>query len=132
MKEWAIEYAEHTRDLAEAEQALNVNSKNRKRLVLTMDDKRAIINTLHAILHGRGVKRAYAEHALKLDARLKTFTIAEIVQSAYHLSQSPFHMGDNDRNKVYGTVEFLLRSDVQIEKWLETEEPIQRTEDMIF
>lgn len=59
----------------------------------------------------------------KLKARLKNFTFSEILLAATNLGRSPYHTGDNPNNVRYATVDFLLRSDEQIDKWLVTDDP---------
>lgn len=54
----------------------------------------------------------------KLKARLKTYTEEEIIQAARNLTNSTFHMGKNDDNKKYATIDFLIRNDVQVDRWL--------------
>ena len=53
----------------------------------------------------------------KLTLRLKTFSLEDILKALYNLSQSPFHRGINDRGWS-ADPDFLLRSDEQIDKWL--------------
>lgn len=54
----------------------------------------------------------------KLKKRLKSFTKEEILQATRNLSTSPWHMGDNPNGTKYATVDFILRSDEMVEKWL--------------
>lgn len=59
----------------------------------------------------------------KIRARLKTFTLDELKQACDNLYQSPFHRGHNDQNKPYGTIDYLIRSDEQIDRWLNVGRP---------
>ena len=54
----------------------------------------------------------------KIIARLKTFTLDELKLACDALHRSPFHRGENDAGKPYGTIDFLIRSDSQVDKWL--------------
>lgn len=53
----------------------------------------------------------------RLRARLKKYSLDEILIAVANLSQSNFHKGKNDRNW-RADPDFLLRSDEQIDKWL--------------
>lgn len=53
----------------------------------------------------------------KLATRLKIYTFDQIITALKNLSESKFHQGDNDRGWK-ADPDFLLRSDEQIDKWL--------------
>jgi hypothetical protein len=53
----------------------------------------------------------------KLKARLKTYSMEQILKSLKNLSQSPFHRGVNDRGW-QADPDFLIRNDEQVDKWL--------------
>lgn len=53
----------------------------------------------------------------KLKARLNSYSLDQIMQATLNLSKSPFHRGQNDR-KWMADPDFLIRSDEQIDKWL--------------
>lgn len=55
----------------------------------------------------------------KLRLRLKTYSLEQILQATRHLASSPFHQGKNDRGWK-ADPDFLIRSDEQIDKWLNT------------
>ena len=56
----------------------------------------------------------------KLSLRLEVYSMKQILQALKNLSASEFHMGKNDRGwKV--DPDFLIRSDEQIDKWLNAE-----------
>lgn len=57
----------------------------------------------------------------KLKVRLKTYTPEEILTAALNLTSDGFMQGDNDAGKKYGTIDYFLRSDEVIDKWLNTE-----------
>lgn len=81
-------------------------------------DLSQFIQDIHSALGGDRKILATDSRIRKLKARLKNFTPEQILQSAYNLSQSPFHMGYNDNHVKYATVDFLLRSDEKVEQWL--------------
>lgn len=58
-------------------------------------------------------------HQSKLNARLKSFSPGELLQVSRTIGHSPYMMGQNPQNKKYATMEYLLRNDANIEKWLE-------------
>ena len=62
-----------------------------------------------------------ADRKRKIQARLKTFTVDELVTAIQNIRASPFHCGDNDRGQVYATPEFIFRNDGQVDKWLKME-----------
>lgn len=56
----------------------------------------------------------------KLSLRLKSFTLEDILRATRNLAKSPFHRGVNDRGWT-ADPDFLLRSDEQIDKWINTD-----------
>lgn len=66
---------------------------------------------------GTKIKRTDGRKA-KLMLRLKTFSADEIKQAIQNVSQSPFHMGDNDRHIKYNSIDMIIRADEQTEKYL--------------
>lgn len=54
----------------------------------------------------------------KIKARLKRFSVEELITAMESIRASPFHCGDNDRGQVYATPEFIFRNDAQVDKWL--------------
>jgi len=62
-----------------------------------------------------------ADRKRKIQARLKTFTVDELVMAMKNIRASPFHCGENDRGQVYATPEFIFRNDGQVDKWLKME-----------
>lgn len=59
----------------------------------------------------------------KLETRLKKYSIEQIKRAIDALLKSPFHTGKNDSKTWYATPDFLLRSDEQIDKWLNSSVP---------
>lgn len=56
----------------------------------------------------------------KLAARLKSYSAAELRAASLALASSPWHMGKNPTNTRYGTVDFLMRNDEMVERWVNT------------
>ena len=54
----------------------------------------------------------------KLKARLKVYTEDEVLEAARNLANDAYMQGDNDGGKKYGNIDYLLRNDEQIDKWL--------------
>jgi len=57
-------------------------------------------------------------------SRLKSFSMQDIKKAAINLSSSSFHMGENDQKTKYADFDFLMRSDKQVDKWL-NKTPVQ-------
>lgn len=91
---------------------------------MLMDEVNKMLGGTHALKHTRDRKN-------KMKARLKSFSRDEILKAAYNLSQSPFHMGDNDQHTKYASLDFLIRKDEQIEKWLYSEQLDRKKQDII-
>lgn len=56
--------------------------------------------------------------ANKLKRRLATFSEAEMVRAAQSIASDEHMMGDNDRNKKYANIDYLLRNDEIVDRWL--------------
>lgn len=56
----------------------------------------------------------------KLAARLKSFSADDLYAASQALAASPWHMGKNPTNTRYGTIDFLLRNDEMVERWINT------------
>lgn len=57
--------------------------------------------------------------AKKLASRLKSFSEDELTMAAKALTDNAYMMGDNPGGVRYATIDYLLRSDEIVEKWLE-------------
>lgn len=57
-----------------------------------------------------------------LKRRLKTFKPSEIVKAADAIATDPYLQGDNPSGRRYGDIDYLLRSDEQVDKFLQTVE----------
>lgn len=58
------------------------------------------------------------ERMAHIRARLKNYTVEDLKNAIVNLRASPFHCGENDQRKIYGTPEFLFKNDSQVDKWL--------------
>lgn len=59
----------------------------------------------------------------KIAARLQTFSVKELKQACDNLYDSAWHRGENPQRKPYGTLDFLVRSDEQVDRWLNVGRP---------
>jgi hypothetical protein len=66
----------------------------------------------------KGPLRLTRERERQIKARLKSFTVEELKTAITNLRQSAFHCGNNDKERVYGTPEYLFKNDSQVDKWL--------------
>ena len=66
----------------------------------------------------QGPLRLTKEREQKIKARLKSFTVEELKTAITNLRQSSFHCGNNDKERVYGTPEYLCKNDSQVDKWV--------------
>jgi hypothetical protein len=66
----------------------------------------------------KGPLRLTRERERQIKARLKSFSVDELKAAITNLRQSPFHCGNNDKERVYGTPEYLFKNDSQVDKWL--------------
>jgi hypothetical protein len=99
--------------------------KNNKGVFVSEKEFRLITEKL-----GQSNKVKYlAGRKEKLAKRLETFKLEEILKAAKNLSGSPFHRGENENGIVYATFDFLMRSDEQVDKWLNNEDSTDDIED---
>jgi hypothetical protein len=59
--------------------------------------------------------------AVKLRARLKTYSPEDMAKAFTNASASKFMMGDNDNGAFYASIDYFLRDDSSVEKWLNQE-----------
>lgn len=83
------------------------------------NDISALLNTLHSLLGGRGEAKLTTDRRARLSTRLKDFTTDELKQAAQNLGNDEFMQGANDNGKRYGTIDYLLRTSANVNKWLE-------------
>lgn len=96
---------------------INKNVKNEKKEKKTIQgDFDNFIKTFNELT--RKQYRATDGLRAKYNTRRKTFSVEEIERAMRALVVSPYHTGKNDRGMYYATPEFLLRSDEQVDKWL--------------
>lgn len=79
----------------------------------------ALLNTLNTLLGGRGEAKMTTDRKARLNTRLKDFTPEELIQAAQNLGTDEFMQGANDNGKRYGTIDYLLRTSANVNKWLE-------------
>lgn len=78
-----------------------------------------LLNDLHKLLGGRGEAKPTTDRKARLKSRLKDFSEDEMKQAAKNLGEDEFMQGANDNNKRYGTIDYLLRTSANVNKWLE-------------
>lgn len=77
------------------------------------------LTQLHQLLGGRGEAKLTTDRKARLTTRLKDFSKEELVQAATNLGNDEFMQGGNDSGKRYGTIDYLLRTSANVNKWLE-------------
>lgn len=85
--------------------------------VVSSDELTSLMESIKGILETPRA-RVTPGRLRKLKARLKAFNGEEIERAARNLAKSSWHMGDNPQKVKYADVDFLLRSDEQVDKWL--------------
>lgn len=80
---------------------------------------KTLLEKLAKILEYRRSPIYNDQRAKKLKARLAHFTEEEMTLAARTLAENPFMMGDNPNGVKYATVDYLIRGDDIVEKWLE-------------
>lgn len=78
-----------------------------------------LLNELHKLLGGRGEAKPTTDRKARLKSRLKDFSEEEMKFAATNLGLDEFMQGANDNNKRYGTIDYLLRTSANVNKWLE-------------
>lgn len=78
-----------------------------------------LLNDLHRLLGGRGEAKPTTDRKARLKSRLKDFSEDELKTAAQNLGTDEFMQGANDSNKRYGTIDYLLRTSANVNKWLE-------------
>lgn len=78
-----------------------------------------LLNELHTLLGGRGEAKPTTDRKARLKSRLKDFSEDELKLAAKNLGTDEFMQGANDSNKRYGTIDYLLRTSANVNKWLE-------------
>jgi len=78
-----------------------------------------LLNNLNKLLGGRGPAKPTTDRKARLKARLKDFSEDELKAAAKNLGNDEFMQGANEQNKRYGTIDYLLRTSTNVNKWLE-------------
>lgn len=78
-----------------------------------------LLNDLNKLVGGRGEARPTTDRKARLKSRLKDFTEDDLKLAATNLGNDEFMQGANDNNKRYGTIDYLLRTSANVNKWLE-------------
>ena len=84
-----------------------------------MSASRELLMSLASVLEYRRNPVYNAERAKKLKKRLENFSEEDLELAARTLADNAFMMGDNPGGVKYATVDYLIRSDENVEKWLE-------------
>ncbi len=94
---------------------------------IRVDKKREDIDTIfdsYEKIFGKEIKAKNSTRVQQIKARLSSFSLEEILKAFQNGSQDKFLCGDNEGGKFYATVDYFIRNDANIEKYLsgQTEE----------
>ena len=78
---------------------------------------------LNSKLGGNYKIKTTSDRRNKLRQRLKEFSYEELLIAAQHLAIDDFMQGQNERNTRYGTIDYLIRNNGNVLKYLERETP---------
>jgi hypothetical protein len=78
-----------------------------------------LLNELHKLCGGRGEAKPTTDRKARLKTRLKDFSEDDLKLAAKNLGTDEFMQGANDNGKRYGTIDYLLRTSANVNKWLE-------------
>lgn len=81
----------------------------------------SLLTELHNLCGGKGEAKATSDRKARLKTRMKDFSEEELKTAAKHLGENAFMQGENDSNKRYGTLDYLLRTSANVNKWMEEE-----------
>ena len=93
----------------------NINNTNNK--IINNTPLQEYLNLFNELFGREFQSTTGRERKLKL--RLQKFTLEQILEATRNLSKSKWHKGEND-NGWRADPDFLIRSDEQIDKWLNT------------
>lgn len=98
---------------------INNNIKNNLKKTSAKADLTPLFEDLVETL-GFSVSRVKATpgRLSKLAVRKRSWSAEDMTRAARAIKASPWHQGVNPNKVVYGTIDFLLRSDEMIEKWM--------------
>lgn len=80
-----------------------------------------LLTELHKLCGGRGDAKPTSDRKARLKTRMKDFSEEELKTAAKHLGENAFMQGENDSNKRYGTLDYLLKTSANVNKWMEDE-----------
>ena len=78
-----------------------------------------LLNDLNKLCGGTRDAKPTTDRKARLKSRLKDFSEEELKIAAKNIGEDEFMQGENDRNKRFGTLDYLLRSAGNVNKWLE-------------
>lgn len=78
-----------------------------------------LLNKLNKLLGGRGEARLTTDRKARLTTRLRDFTEDDLLIAAKNLGSDEFMQGANDNGKRYGTIDYLIRTSANVNKFLE-------------
>lgn len=102
------------------------NDKNSTLSSLQDGDIKKLFDELNKILHKVRPCKKSKEYYDKIKTRLRTYTSNELIQAAQNLANDPFMSGDNENQKKYASLEYLVRNDKNVQKWLEEQHKPKR------
>lgn len=79
----------------------------------------SLLNELNRLVGGRGDAKPTTDRKARLKSRLKDFSEEELKIAATNLGNDEFMQGANEQGKRYGTIDYLIRTSANINKWLE-------------
>lgn len=79
----------------------------------------SLLNELNKLCGGRGDAKPTTDRKARLKTRLKDFSEDELKKAAKQLGEDEFMQGANENGKRYGTIDYLLRTSANVNKWLE-------------
>lgn len=80
--------------------------------------KNLLSGLITALGYGNNVKLTDGR-IRKLKIRLKQYSSADLLSAAHRIADDAFMQGDNTGGKRYGDIDYLLRSDEVVDKWLQ-------------
>ncbi len=78
-----------------------------------------LLNELNKLVGGRGEAKPTTDRKARLKTRLKDFSEEELKTAAKNLGDDEFMQGANESGKRYGTLDYLLRTSANVNKYLE-------------
>lgn len=78
-----------------------------------------LLTEIYQLCGGKGEAKPTTDRKARLKSRMKDFSEEELKTAATNLGSDEFMQGANDNNKRYGTIDYLLRTSANVNKWLE-------------